>query len=212
MLKEWHPEVLRLFFLSSHYRSPLDYSEDSLKDAKSGLDRFYSTLKAVQDEVERSGQPDQGKTNSSAFKEAQQAIDSFHARFEEAMDDDFNTAQALGYFFDLQTYLNSLLNLSKGRPTKEILSLMKKGSEYFSKMGWIFGLFREDPERYLFEQRKTGLKKLNLSEEEILKLIEERTDARKEKSWKRSDEIRNELLSKGIVLEDTPSGTHWKLK
>ena len=128
------------------------------------------------------------------------------------MDDDFNTAQALGYFFDLQTYLNSLLNLSKGRPTEEILSLLKKGSEYFSKMGWIFGLFRDDPESYLNEQRKAGLKKLTVSEEEILKLIEERNAARKEKNWKRADEVRNELLAKGIVLEDTPSGTNWKLK
>jgi cysteinyl-tRNA synthetase len=211
VLKQWHPEVLRLFFLSSHYRSPLDYTEESLKEAKSGLDRFYSTLKAVQDEIERPAQP-KGKVDSPALKEAHQAIESFEARFEEAMDDDFNTAQALGYFFDLQTYLNGLLNLSKGRPTEEILSLLKKGSEYFSKMGWIFGLFRDDPESYLNEQRKAGLKKLTVSEEEILKLIEERNAARKEKNWKRADEVRNELLAKGIVLEDTPSGTNWKLK
>jgi cysteinyl-tRNA synthetase len=128
------------------------------------------------------------------------------------MDDDFNTAQALGYFFDLQTYLNGLLNLSKGRPTEEILSLLKKASEYFSKMGWIFGLFRDDSENYLHEQKKVGLKKLTVSEEEILKLIEGRNDARKEKNWKRADEVRYELLAKGIVLEDTPSGTNWKLK
>ena len=159
-----------------------------------------------------SGQPNQGKIDSSAFKEAQQAIDSFQTRFEEAMDDDFNTAEATGYFFDLQTRLNSLLTLSKGRPTEEILSLLKKGSECFSKMGWTFGLFREDPERYLHEQRKAGLKRLNLSDGEILRLVEERNAARKEKNWKRSDEIRNDLLSKGIVLEDTSSGTHWKLK
>ena len=211
VLKQWHPEVLRLFFLSSHYRSPLDYTEESLKEAKSGLDRFYSTLKAVQDEIKRPAQP-KGKVDSPAYKEAQQAIESFQARFEEAMDDDFNTAQALGYFFDLQTYLNGLLTLSKGRPTEEILSLLKKGSEYFSRMGWIFGLFRDDPESYLNEQRKAGLKKLTVSEEEILKLIEERNAARKEKNWKRADEVRNDLLAKGIVLEDTPSGTNWKLK
>ena len=211
VLKQWHPEVLRLFFLSSHYRSPLDYTEESLKEAKSGLDRFYSTLKAVQDEIKRPAQS-KGKVDTPALKEAQHAIESFQARFEEAMDDDFNTAQALGYFFDLQTYLNSLLNLSKGRPTEEILSLLKKASEYFSKMGWIFGLFRDDSESYLNEQKKVGLKKLTVSEEEILKLIEERNGARKDQSWKRADEVRNELLAKGIVLEDTPSGTNWKLK
>jgi len=212
VLKQWHPEVFRLFFLSSHYRSPLDYTEESLKEAKSGLDRFYSTLKAVRDELNKPVQPSKGKATSPIPDPSLQAIESFQARFEEAMDDDFNTAQALGYFFDLQTYLNSLLNLSKGRPTEEILSLLKKGSEYFSKLGWIFGLFREDPERYLNEQRKAGLKKLTVSEEEILKLIEERNAARKEKNWNRSDEIRNDLLTKGIILEDTPSGTNWKLK
>jgi len=209
VLKEWHPEVLRLFFLSSHYRSPLDYSEDSLKEAKSGLDRFYSTLKAVQDELKK---PLKRRTNFPIPEQCQQAIESFQTRFEDAMDDDFNTAEALGYFFDLQTHLNSLLSLSKGQPTEEIISLLKRGHEYFSKMGWIFGLFKDNPESYLNEQKKAGLKKLNLAEEEILKLIEERIAVRKEKNWKRADEIRNDLLHKGIILEDTPAGTNWKLK
>ena len=211
VLKEWHPEVLRLFFLSSHYRSPLDYTEESLKEAKSGLDRFYSTLKAVQDELKRPVEPPKGKPIPIP-EPARQAIESFQARFEEAMDDDFNTAQSMGYFFDLQTHLNSLLTLSKGRPTEEMLSLLKKAAEAFSKTGWVFGLFREDPENYLNEQKKAGLTKLNITEEEILNLIGDRNAARKEKNWKRADEVRNELLNKGIVLEDTPSGTIWKLK
>jgi cysteinyl-tRNA synthetase len=144
--------------------------------------------------------------------EVHQAIEAFQARFEEAMDDDFNTAQALGHFYDLQRYLNSLLDISKGHPTEEITSMLKQGFNHFSKIGWVFGLFREDPETYLSGQRKEGLKRLNLSEEEILRFIEERNVARREKNWKRADEIRNELLSKGIVLEDTPSGTLWKIK
>jgi cysteinyl-tRNA synthetase len=141
-----------------------------------------------------------------------QAIESFQARFEEAMDDDFNTAQALGYFYDLQTHLNSLLSISKGQPTEEIASLLKKGLDHLSTKGWVFCLFRDDPEEYLAQQRKEGLKKLNLTEEEILRSIEERNLSRKERNYKRADEIRIDLLSKGIVLEDTPSGTIWKLK
>jgi cysteinyl-tRNA synthetase len=78
--------------------------------------------------------------------------------------------------------------------------------------GWVFGLFREDPGKYLDQQKKEGLKRLKLTEEEIFRSIEERNLSRKEKSWKRADEIRNDLLSKGIVLEDTPSGTIWKIK
>jgi cysteinyl-tRNA synthetase len=210
ILKEWHPEVLRLFFLSHHYRSPVDYSEDSFLEAKPGLDRFYSTLNAIQEELKKP--QSQKKLDSPVMEHCRQAIESFQTRFEEAMDDDFNTAQALGYFYDLQTYLNTLLSLSKGQPTEDIAFLLKKGLDHLSTKGWVFGLFRDDPEKYLARQRKEGLKKLNLTEEEIVQSIEERNLARKEKNYRRADEVRNNLLSKGIVLEDTPTGTNWKLK
>ena len=223
IFKDWQPEVIRLFLLSHHYRSPVDFSFDTLSEAKSGLDRFYTTLKAVRDEITKpkgEGLPcrvmkytPQGRgVGDSIFKEARQAIESFQARFEDTMDDDFNTAQALGYFYDLQRYLNILLDISKSHPTEEIILMLRKGLNHFSNMGWIFGLFQEDPEAYLKEQKIEGLKKLNLSEEEILRLIADRNGARKEKNWKRGDEIRSDLLSKGIVLEDTPSGTLWKIK
>ena len=236
ILKDWHPEILRLFFLSHHYRSPVDYSDDSFIEAKSGLDRFYTTLKSIKDELARVPIPltgdtpklpipltrdtpklpspltGEGKGGGVSVTEVRLAIESFQSRFEEAMDDDFNTAQALGYFYDLQRHLNSLLDISKGHPTEDITSLLRKSLKSFSNMGWVFGLFRDDPPKYLDQQKKEGLNRLKLSEEEILKFIEERNAARKEKNWKKADEIRNDLLSKGIVLEDTPSGTLWKIK
>jgi cysteinyl-tRNA synthetase len=220
--RDWHPEAIRLFLLSSHYRSPVDFSFDSLSEVKTALDRFYATLKAIQDVIGKKGEglpcgvvkdtPQGEGGDVSVIEEYRQGIESFQVRFEEAMDDDFNTAQALGYFYDLQRHLNSLIDLSKGRPTEEILALLKKGVNHLTNMGSIFGLFQEKPETYLDEQRKEGLKRLKLSEEEILKFIDERNAARKEKDWKKADEIRNDLLSKGIVLEDTPSGTIWKIK
>jgi cysteinyl-tRNA synthetase len=211
ILKDWHPEVLRLFFLSHHYRSPVDYSEDSFAEAQKGLDRFYSTIHEIQEELKRP-LVSQSKIDPTAIENCRRAIESFPARFEEAMDDDFNTAQALGYFYDLQTQLNSLLSLSKGRPTEEMISMLKQSLDHFNMKGWVFGLFREDPERYLAQRKKEGLKRLDLTEQAILRSIEERNLARKEKNWKRADEIRNDLLSKGIVLEDTPSETIWKVK
>ncbi len=221
IFKDWQPEVIRLFLLSHHYRSPIDFSFDTLSEAKSGLDRFYTTLNSIQEELKKpmtqkilpstSAGEEKGEGDL-IFEEARQATESFRARFEESMDDDFNTAQALGYFYDLQRYLNTLLDLSKGRPAEEIIILLKKGLGHFSEMGGIFGLFQEDPEAYLKEQKIDGLKKLSLSEENILRLIEDRTAARKEKNWKRADEIRTDLLSKGIILEDTPGGTLWKIK
>ncbi|HYA94509.1 MAG TPA: cysteine--tRNA ligase [Thermodesulfobacteriota bacterium] len=211
ILENWHPEVLRLFFLSHHYRSPVDYSEDSLSEARTGLDRFYSTIHVAREELKKPPVSHR-KTDATVIENCRKAIDSFPVRFEEAMDDDFNAAQALGYFYDLQTQLNGLLSLSKGQPTEEIISMLKQGLDHFSKKGWVFGLFREDPETYLAQQKKEGLKRINLTEQTVLRSIEERNLARKEKNWKKADEIRNDLVSKGIVLEDTPSGTVWKLK
>jgi cysteinyl-tRNA synthetase len=218
--KDWHPEAIRLFLLSSHYRSPVDFSFDSLSEAKTALDRFYATLKAIQVELKKPilplpplPSPSRGEGGGgSVIEDCRQAIESFQTLFEEAMDDDFNTAQALGYFYDLQRHLNSILDVSKGRPTEEILNLLKKGLSHLANMGSIFWLFQENPETYLNEQRKEGLKRLKLSEEEIFKSIDERNAARKEKNWKKADELRNNLLSQGIVLEDTPSGTIWKIK
>jgi cysteinyl-tRNA synthetase len=89
---------------------------------------------------------------------------------------------------------------------------LKQGFDQLSKLGWIFGLLREDPQRYLEVQKREGLKTLKVSEDEILRLIEERNQARRNKDWKRADEIRNTLVAEGILLEDAPSGTQWKLK
>jgi len=211
ILEDWHPEVLRLFFLSHHYRSPVDYSEDSLSEAKTGLDRFYSTIHGLKEEVKKPP-VSRRKIEPMVIENYRSAIESFPARFEEAMDDDFNTAQALGYFYDLQTQLNGLLSLSKGQPTEEMITLLSRGANHFRTKGWVFGLFREEPERYLTHQKEEGLKRLNLTEQVVLRSIEERNLARKEKNWQRADDIRKDLLSKGVVLEDTPSGTLWKLK
>jgi len=210
ILKTWHPEIVRLFLLSSHYRSPLDFSEESLAEASSGLTRLYETLETIENEMAK---PSSSKRVDTAQVETlRKAVEAFPARFEEAMDDDFNTAQALGYLFDLQRNLNSLLGLFKGQPAEEIRSLLGQGLESLRSRASILGLLREEPSRFLTEQRREGLRRLNLTEEAILRLIEERNEARKAKDWKRADAIRNNLLNQGIALEDTPTGTQWKLR
>ncbi len=210
ILEDWHPEVLRLFFQSHHYRSPVDYSDEGFMEAKRNLDRFYITLNSI---LERLKEPISTKRpKPHIIENFKNVIKSFPKRFEEAMDDDFNTAQAIGYFYDLQKELNSFLNTERGRFDEEDNELMKKGFDHFKRMGWVLGLFQEDPAIYLEEQRRLGLKRLEISEEEILRLIMERNEARREKNWGKADKIREELLSKGIMLEDTPSGTIWKIR
>lgn len=208
IIKEWHPEVIRLFLLSSHYRSPLDFSFDGLSEARTSLNRFYSTLKAAQDELRKPAPKSKGLDR---LEEYNHVIDSFKDRFEESMDDDFNTAEVLGNFYELQRIMNRLLDISKLKPSDEIHSMLKKALNYFSKMGWVLGLFREDPVAYIEKEKKEGLKRVNISEEEIERLIQERDKARKGKDWKRADEIRSELKSKGIILEDSPTGTQWRI-
>lgn len=210
ILKEWHPEVIRLFLLSSHYRSSLDFSFESLSEAKIAINRIYVTLKELKESLSR---PTSNKNEVSIanLEKYHKIIDSFKVRFEEAMDDDFNTAQALGYFYELQKNLNSLLNLTKDGPSEEIRQLFEKALSYFSELGWIFGLFREDPADYLEKEKREGLKRLDISEEEIERLIKERDKARKQKDWKKADEIRAELLKKGIILEDSQIGTQWRI-
>jgi cysteinyl-tRNA synthetase len=225
ILKDWHPEAVRLFFLSHHYRSPVDFSEGSLSEASSGLDRFYTTLKAIQDKLaevpspstgEGKACPEQGRRSeggrSPVLDECRQSIESFRARFEEAMDEDFNTAQAIGHLYDLQSRINGLLDSLKKTSTDEAARILRQGFEQFSRAGSVLGLFQEDPGKYIDARKRAGLEKLDLSEEEIIKAIEARNGARKNKDWKKADEIRNELLAKGIILEDSPSGTQWKLK
>lgn len=211
IIKDWHPEVVRLFLLSSHYRSPLDFSFDGLAEARTNLNRFYTTLKAVQEELAKPIGNLIGKENLTNLEKYRQTIDSFKDRFEEAMDDDFNTANALGNFYELQRCLNKLLDILKLKPSEEIHSMLKKALKHFSELGWVLGLFREDPVAYIEKEKKEGLKRLNISEEEIERLILERNKARKEKDWKKADEIRSELLSKGIILEDSHSGTQWRI-
>jgi cysteinyl-tRNA synthetase len=212
ILREWHPEVLRLFLLSSHYRSPLDFSFEALAEARTALDRFYAALQAVREEVARPAAPTGRGQDPVVVTAARQTIEGFRSRFEEAMDDDFNTAQALGHLHDLLRQVNTLLGLSKGRPTEEIAGLMKTGADLVSWAGVLFGLFRDDPECYLEGRKREGIAKLGIAEEEILRAIGERAEARKQKDWKRADDIRNGLLGRGVVLEDSASGTKWKLK
>ncbi len=212
IFKDWHPEAIRLFLLSSHYRSPIDFSFEALSEATSALGRFYETLNSIRKNLNASLPSSEKRAEPSEVESSRQALDAFQGRFENAMDDDFNTAQALGYFFDLQRHLNALLDISKKKRTEEIVALLRKGLEVFVRFGSILGLFQEDPDQYLSERRREGLKRLNLTEEEVLRRIDERNQARKEKNWERADKIRSDLFAKGIVLEDTPAGTIWKVR
>ena len=178
--------VLRFFMLSAHYRNPINFSRDLMEAAKNSLDRIIT---AVDNLKHLSAN---GKAGSMSADEAA-LIDKtkeFFDKFETAMDDDFNTADAISALFELVKYANSN---SSADNTVEYLEAMKKK---ITDMADILGLVVEKKEEML--------------DSDIDALIEERQQARKDKNFARADEIRDELLAKGIILEDTREGVRWK--
>jgi len=210
ILSHYHPEVVRIFLLSNHYRSPVDFSDQNLQEAKSHLERFYALLKDLKD-LKRDGKD--STPLSAQEHEIRKIVSELTEKFHEAMDDDFNTASALGHLNFCLRNLNGWLNQVKKEGRKQILlSIIDQAMETFSKIGRVLGLFLEDPDHYFEQQKEDKLQALPVTEEEIGRLIAERNQARQEKNWARADEIRNLLLTKSILLEDTPQETIWKVK
>ncbi|MGH7964089.1 MAG: cysteine--tRNA ligase [Candidatus Binatia bacterium] len=191
------PEVLRLILLSTHYRMPLDFSEQRIEEAEKGLTRIYETL-ARADAITRSPAPP--LTSASAH-----APSSLLARFREAMDDDCNTARALGVIFETVREMNRALDAG------EITSL-EQPRQGLAVIGSVLGIMSEEPATFLEKQRQRGLTQTQLTPEAIEQLIAERAAARKARDFTRADALRASLEDLGIVLQDSPTGTTWKIE
>lgn len=185
ILARYRPETVRFFILNSHYRSPLNYSDENLDEANAALTRLYNALRGL-----------------GIAEEAETGAD-YHVRFEAAMDDDFNTPEALAVLFDLAKEVNRQKN--QGNPSAHSLAATLR------KLGGILGLLQNDAEEWM----KGGSTQASTandepSEMDIETLIWQRLDARKNKNWAESDRIRDELKAQGIVLEDSAGGTTWR--
>jgi cysteinyl-tRNA synthetase len=183
VLQRYAPEVVRLFILTSHYRGPLNYSDENLEHAKASLTRLYTALRGL------------------PIVEAPIDED-WRARFEQAMDDDFNTPEALAALFDLAREVNRLRVENETAAVRLGVSLRQ--------LGGLLGLLQADPERFLQGSEDGGEAASALTAERVEVLIAERAAARKAKNWVEADRIRILLQESGIVLEDTPKGTLWR--
>jgi len=138
-------------------------------------------------------------------------VTSFKKKFEEAMDDDFNTAQVLGNCFDLVREINKFLDSSPGEAG--LVEAQKSAQECFALLQKALGLFCEDPVHFLEARKRGALKYLSLSDDEIQNKIVERKEARADKNFKLADKIRDDLAAQGIILKDNPDGTTtWTVK
>jgi len=209
----YHPEVLRLFMLQSHYRSPVDFSDESLADARMGMERFYETLKKMKDVLSVSADTldVSARELSGNNKEVFERVQTLPDRFVEAMDDDFNTARAIGYIFDTVRLINGYMADKEFAPTAESLFVLDDARQNMRSVGKVLGLFLEDPDEYSERDKKREAQKMGLDTDEIDRLIEERREARTAKNWNRADEIRDILAAQKVVLKDSAGGTTWKI-
>ena len=178
-------QVLRFFMLSAHYRSPLNFSADLMEAAKNGLERIVTAAEKLRD-LQSKAVGELTESEAASLEEAK----SFMAKYEEAMEDDFNTADAISAIFEMVKFTNTNANADSSKAYVDALYAQ------LDKMAEICGLILE--------------RSAEILDEEIEKLIQERQDARKAKNFARADEIRNLLLDQGIVLEDTREGVKWK--
>ncbi|MDD3814292.1 MAG: cysteine--tRNA ligase [Desulfocapsaceae bacterium] len=209
VLKHYHPEVLRFFIFSTHYRNPLDFSETAMADATAGLDRLYECMATI-DDLSNAGISEE-KTAIASPKDSKK-LHTIEERFQKAMDDDFNTAMGMGILFDAVKVINKICQQLPVSPSQADITLLKDSAILIKKLAAIMGLLQEDARKYLQQKKATMLNGLDISEQEILQLIQERKDARVAKDWARSDSIRDQLLAMGIELKDSSSGTTWEIR
>jgi len=186
VIENYDPEVIRLFMLSGHYRTPLNFSMELLDQAKAGLERFYNSIHNL--EYLMGLAIDRELTGEE--KEFYDKIHGYSNRFIEVMDDDFNTADAISVIYDLIRDVNT--NIKSESPK----SLIQKAMDMIRDLGKPLALLQKSANTEL--------------EDEIERLIEGRQKAREDKNWALSDKIRDDLKARGIMLEDTPQGVKWK--
>jgi cysteinyl-tRNA synthetase len=196
VVRQYPPEAIRLFLLSNHYRSPIDYSDQAMNEAVAGLDKIYTLCARVRTETNTPDSP------TVSIKEG------LWEKFCEAMEDDFNTARGIGILFEGIRTMNRLMDQDPGAHQPAIKAMYAD----IVKIGEILGILKESPETYFHGKGSQRFKQEPLDTALIESLIGERVEARKAKEWEKADTIRKRLEEMNIILEDRPDGTVWKFK
>lgn len=196
LLQIYSSEVIRLFILSAHYRSPLDYTEENLQMTKNSLLRWYTTMARLQSACNNNNRKD-------VDVDLEKKIASLYDEFNHAMSDDFNTAKVVGLLFERARDFNKLFDEGRGTSAGVCESFL----DQVKKIHAVLGLFGSDPHEFLEAEKQRGLGNSNIDSAVIEGKLEQRKQARHDKNWALADQIRDELLKDGIQIKDNPDGT-----
>ncbi|MDD4950967.1 MAG: cysteine--tRNA ligase [Desulfovibrionaceae bacterium] len=202
ILEKYLPETLRFLLVSIHYRSPLDFSFEALDEAEKGLRRVYSALAQVREEL---GRAKWSKTPAAGDKELQD----LESGWSEAMEDDLNTAGALGQVFGAVRLAGRLLEDKALRRSEAARGLWTRILEDVRAWGRVLGLFEREPQEFLRELRACRAARRGVEPEAVESLLRDRQAARKDKDFAAADRIREELAALGVEVKDTPKGPDW---
>ena len=181
VMERYLPEVIRFFILSSHYRSPLNYSDGHLDEARAGLTRLYTSIRDID--------PGDGELEPG-----------YRQRFEQVMDDDFNTRAAVTLFHEIAGEINRLEDKASEHAARLARTLVR--------LGGVLGIMQMAPGQFLHAAAGNG----DISTDDINRLIEERAQAKAARNYAEADRIRERLTGQDIILEDGPGGTTWRRK
>ncbi|KAL5559756.1 hypothetical protein UlMin_035967 [Ulmus minor] len=203
----YHPLALRLFLLGTHYRSPINYSDVQLESASDRIFYIYQTLYDCED---IQSQHDQTTLKDSIPPDIANEIDEFRNVFLESMSDDLHTPVVLAALSDPLKTINDLLHTRKGKKQHLRVESLAALEKTIRNTLEVLGLMPPTYSKILEELREKALKRAKLTEDQVLQKIEERTMARKNKEYEKSDAVRKELAAVGITLMDSPDGTTWR--
>lgn len=199
VLKQYHPETIRLFLLSNHYRSPIDFTDQALDEAGVALNKIYTLLKRI---AHAGLWPDTSV----------EASGDIWKRFSAVMDDDFNTAGGIGVLFECIRNLNRMLDQQNDTPDRASAEELTAHTADLLRIGSVLGIMSQEPDDYIEQMRTRQADRQSADSEEIEKLVAQRNAARKAKNWAEADRLRDALKDMKVVLEDRPDGTVWKFE
>jgi cysteinyl-tRNA synthetase len=204
VLKLYHPQAVRWFLLSTHYRAPINYTEKTLEDASDRVYYLYQTLTDLQATLAVTEDANDGPI----FEP--ECVNNLEDRMRQAMEDDFNTALTIGVISEPLKLINDLHHTKAGRKRPGRLATLQAISEGLMTTLGILGVGTGDPGQVLSEMRARALARRKMTEGDVVSAIADRRQARDDKDWARADAIRDELLGKSVQLMDSPTGTTWR--